>query len=167
VDQASSPCLRVSTIATLTAMLVFVTVHAAGRSAARDGASQSSSAKRSVWDGVYSDAQAARGREAYDYSCVSCHQPDLSGDPGKDVPALIGEEFTHNWSHHTVQDLFDLMSKRMPQDAPAGLRAQTYLDLAAYLLQSNGFPAGEHELPTQPALLAQIDIEESSPGTQK
>jgi mono/diheme cytochrome c family protein len=167
VSQASPPCLRISTIATLTAVLVAVTVHAAGRSTAGDGAFQASSAKRSVWDGVYSDAQAARGREAYEYSCASCHQPDLSGDPGKDVPALAGEEFTHSWSHHTVQDLFDLTSKQMPQDAPASLRPQTYLDLVAYLLQSNGFPAGEHELPTHAALLAQIDIDESSPGTQK
>jgi mono/diheme cytochrome c family protein len=130
VSQASPPCLRISTIATLTAVLVAVTVHAAGRSTAGDGAFQASSAKRSVWDGVYSDAQAARGREAYEYSCASCHQ-------------------------------------QMPQDAPASLRPQTYLDLVAYLLQSNGFPAGEHELPTHAALLAQIDIDESSPGTQK
>jgi mono/diheme cytochrome c family protein len=142
-------------------------LQAVGRSAARDGAWQASPAKRSVWDGVYSDAQAKRGRDAYEYSCASCHQPDLSGDPGKDVPALSGEEFMRNWSHHTVEDLFDLISKRMPQDAPASLRTQTYLDLVAYLLQSNEFPAGEHELPAQSTLLAQIGIEESLSGSQK
>jgi hypothetical protein len=52
----------------------------------------------------------------------------------------------------------------MPQDAPASLRLQTYLDLVAYLLQSNEFPAGEHELPAQSTLLAQIGIESSANG---
>jgi mono/diheme cytochrome c family protein len=159
--------IPVGMIAMVAAVCLAVSVQAVEMSAARNSAWQASPEKRSVWDGVYSDAQAKRGRDAYEYSCASCHQPDLSGDPGKDVPALAGEEFTHSWSHHTVQDLFDLTSKQMPQDAPASLRPQTYLDLVAYLLQSNGFPAGEHELPTHAALLAQIDIDESSPGTQK
>ena len=154
-------------MATLAAVFVAAGMQAVGRSAGRDVAPQASPEKRSVWDGVYSEAQAKRGRDAYEYSCASCHQPDLSGDTGKDVPALIGEEFMHSWSHHTVQDLFDLMSKRMPQDAPASLRAQTYLDLVAYLLQSNEFPAGERELPAQSTLLAQIGIEGSSSGSQK
>src|SRR5580700_7614630 len=158
----STSRVPVGMIAALAAVLVTVGMQAVGRSAARDVAwqaspeKQASSEKRSVWDGVYSDAQAKRGRDAYEYSCASCHQPDLSGDAGKDVPALSGEEFMRNWNHHTVQDLFDLMSKRMPQDAPASLRAQTYLDLVAYLLQSKEIPAGEHELPSQSTLLAQI-----------
>jgi cytochrome c len=159
--------IPVGMIGMVAAVCVAVTVQAVGMSAARNITWQASPEKRSVWDGVYSDAQAKRGRDAYEYSCASCHQPDLSGDTGKDVPALAGEEFMRSWSHHTVQDLFDLMSKRMPQDAPASLRAQTYLDLVAYLLQSNEFPAGEHELPAQPTLLAQIGIEGSSSGSQK
>jgi cytochrome c553 len=159
--------IRVGMIAMLVAVCVAVSMQAVEMRAAGNITWQASPAKRSVWDGVYSDAQAKRGRDAYEYSCASCHQPDLSGDTGKDVPALIGEEFMRNWSHQTVQDLFDLMSKRMPQDAPASLRAQTYLDLVAYLLQSNEIPAGEHELPTQSTLLAQIGIEGSSSGSQK
>jgi mono/diheme cytochrome c family protein len=159
--------IPVGMIAMVAAVCLAVSVQAVEMSAARNSAWQASPEKRSVWDGVYSDAQAKRGRDAYEYSCASCHQPDLSGDPGKDVPALIGEEFIRSWSHHTVQDLFDLMSKRMPQDAPASLSRQTYVDLVAYLLRSNEFPAGEHELPAQSALLAQIGLEESLSGSQK
>lgn len=154
-------------MATLASVVVAVSMHAVARGAGRDAAWQASPEKRSVWDGVYSDTQAKRGRDAYEYSCASCHQPDLSGDAGKDVPPLSGDEFMRNWNHHTVQDLFDLVSKRMPQDAPASLSPQTYVDLVAYLLQFNEFPAGEHELPAQSTLLAQIGLEASSSGSQK
>jgi cytochrome c len=154
-------------IAMLATVCVAVSMPAVEMGAAPNITWQASPEKRSARDGVYSDTQAKRGREAYEYSCASCHQPDLSGDAGKDVPPLSGDEFMRNWNHHTVQDLFDLMSKRMPQDAPASLSTQTYVDLVAYLLQSNQFPAGEHELPAQSALLAQIGLDESLSGSPK
>jgi cytochrome c len=91
-----------------------------------------------VWEGVYTDAQAKRGQASYEYSCSTCHLPDLEGDPGRDIPALAGEMFVGEWSMHSAKDLFDLISKAMPKDSPGSLRAQTYADLVAYLLQANG-----------------------------
>jgi len=32
---------------------------------------------RSVWDGVYTEAQAKRGEAIYEQNCVSCHGPAL------------------------------------------------------------------------------------------
>ena len=165
-NRAPAP-IPVGMIAMLAAVSVAVSMQAVEMRAARNITWQASPGKRSAWDGVYSDTQAKRGRDAYEYSCASCHQPDLSGDVGKDVPPLSGDEFMRNWNHQTVQDLFDLMSKRMPQDAPASLSTQTYVDLVAYLLQSNQFPAGDHELPAQSTLLAQIGLEESLSGSKK
>ena len=49
--------------------------------------------KYSVWDGVYSEEQAARGKVEYEYNCGTCHIHDLTGDSIKDVPALAGEDF--------------------------------------------------------------------------
>ena len=34
---------------------------------------------RTVWDGVYTEAQAKRGEEAYKRSCGYCHRDDLAG----------------------------------------------------------------------------------------
>ena len=43
---------------------------------------------KTVWDGVYTDVQATRGKDAYDANCARCHREDLSGGQG---PALTGE----------------------------------------------------------------------------
>ncbi|MEO8257902.1 MAG: cytochrome c [Acidobacteriota bacterium] len=119
--------------------------------------------RRSVWDGVYSAAQARRGVEAYQYSCATCHGAELDGDPGRDAPALYGDEFVGEWSGQTVKDLFDLIKKGMPKDSPGSLKAETYADLVAYLLEANEFPAGAQELTADPAILARIAIETTPP----
>ena len=135
-----------------------------GRAAARPpGALQDSNRSRSVSDGVYTDAQAKRGGESYQYSCAACHSPDLEGDPGRDVPALYGEEFVGGWSRQTVKDLFDLIKKTMPKDSPGSLKAETYADIVAFLLQANEFPSGARELPVDPAALERIAIASTPP----
>ena len=37
-------------------------------------------ASRSVWDGVYTEAQAKRGEALFAENCVTCHGPALEGD---------------------------------------------------------------------------------------
>src|SRR5256885_2149239 len=74
------------------------------------GAAQAANDRRSVWDGVFTDAQAKRGKESYDYSCAGCHSPDLEGDPSRDVPALSGDEFLEAWNGRPVKGLFDVIS---------------------------------------------------------
>jgi quinoprotein glucose dehydrogenase len=125
---------------------------------------QVSTVRRSVWDGVYTEAQAKRGKEAYDYSCATCHGPDLEGDPGRDVPTLYGEDFVGEWTKHTVKDLFDLARKAMPKDSPGSLRAETYVDIVSFLLQANEFPSGEQELPADTAALDRVAIEKTPPA---
>ena len=46
----------------------------------------------------------------------------------------------------------------MPQDSPASLSRQAYIDMVAYVLQANKLPAGEHELGHDLATLKQIKI---------
>src|SRR5258705_1365693 len=58
---------------------------------------------RTVWDGVYSDAQAKRGRELYSAKCLSCHGADLSG--GEMAPPLVGVGFQSNWNGLSAGDL--------------------------------------------------------------
>lgn len=48
--------------------------------------------------------------------------------------------------HDTVADLFNKVRTTQPPDYTNGLSIQEYLDIVAYLLQQNGFPAGNEEL---------------------
>ncbi len=115
-------------------------------------------AGRTVWDGVYTTAQAERGRDLYAGHCSSCHGDFLDGD-GVDgrVVALAGTTFEDNWDAASVYDLFAKIDRTMPRGAPGSLGARQSLDLAAFLLQSNGYPAGRTEL-ADSADLALVDI---------
>ena len=135
-----------------------------GAAARHPGSAQGSSDRRSVWEGVYTAAQAKRGGEAYQYSCATCHSPDLEGDSGRDVPALYGEEFVGEWSTHTIKDLFDLIRNAMPKDSPGSLNAATCADIVAYLLQANEFPSGAQELSVDPTALERIGIDKAPPA---
>lgn len=100
--------------------------------------------ERSVNDGVYTDAQATRGRAAYRAQCAACHAANLFG--GEMAPGLKGSGFIGGWSGATLWELADFTNATMPQDAPGRLTAQELNDVLAYVLQSNDYPAGEEEL---------------------
>ena len=119
---------------------------------------ESSSAK-TTWDGVYSTDQATRGQEAYGKSCSGCHKPDLTGNWG---PALVGEPFLMSWNNRTVDDLSTTIRQTMPQNEPDSLDAQTYLDIVAFLLRANNFPAGA-ELLRDHDSLKEITITRTKP----
>lgn len=88
---------------------------------------------------VFTIGQAAAGKTAYAKACASCHLPDLSGN--NDVPPLAGTAFMSSWGTRTTKELFDYMSATMPPGG-ASLTADAYLSITAYVLQSNGAPAG-------------------------
>ena len=72
--------------------------------AAWDGSTGSAQTKRTVVDGVYTDAQAERGKAAYDKDCAFCHLEDLSGQGF--APGLVEDIFKHRWEDGTVGELF-------------------------------------------------------------
>jgi len=119
------------------------------------------SSKRSVWDGVYTDDQAKRGENQYARNCEACHGADLSGDPVMEVPALVFDAFLTQWSDRTVKDLFDTIKRSMPRDNPGGLNARAYVDIIAYVLQTNRMPSGAKELSLSPDALGEIVIAKS------
>jgi mono/diheme cytochrome c family protein len=114
-------------------------------------------ASRSVWDGVYSKAQATRGQTTYGEECARCHGPSLGGGEGS--PALSGEDFLGTWRGRTAGDLFEEIRTTMPTDDPGHLSRRQYADVTAYILSVNGFPAGEKELSSTLADLNDIRIE--------
>jgi cytochrome c len=115
---------------------------------------QEATAKRSVGDGVYTDAQAERGKAAYEKDCAFCHLSDLTGQGF--APGLIEDNFKHRWQDGTVAELFAVVKATMPQDKPESLPDPTYADIVAYLLQANKYPAGQGELKPDPAALKEM-----------
>ena len=103
--------------------------------------SQSHTSK-TVWDGVFSEDQARRGRASYNASCASCHRADLTGYEG----ALKGQKFIDRWREDALESLYLNIKRSMPRNAPGTLETATYLDIVAYILQQNGFPAGVSDL---------------------
>ena len=99
---------------------------------------------RTVWDGVFTEAQVARGEAAYGRSCAACHKEDLLG--GGTAPAVAGEEFFRRWKESTLDDVVQAIKGSMPQDAPDSLTAQVYVDIVTYLLKASGSPIGSGEL---------------------
>ena len=102
-------------------------------------------ARETVWSGVYTKEQAARGQVAYTRNCGGCHRDDLRG--GSDgEPALKGGTFAAEWNDQSLGDFLQFIGESMPKRAPGSLPAATYLDIVAFILRANGMPAGEHEL---------------------
>ena len=106
-----------------------------------------------IWQGVYTPAQAERGKATFATTCLRCHNADLSGDRG---PALKGERFMTSCGGGSVTRLFEKVRDTMPPFATSTLDDQTKLDIVTFILQVNGFPAGEKELAS--ADLDSIDI---------
>jgi mono/diheme cytochrome c family protein len=120
-----------------------------------------SSQALTTWSGVYSAEQAADGEAIYLDRCATCHQPDLSG--AEDAPQLAGALFGTKWNERTLDELFELMRKTMPKDAPGGLTTAEYAQLLAHVLQRNGFPEGKSPLSDHSDALKAIQFL-TSPG---
>jgi cytochrome c5 len=101
-----------------------------------------SSSRKTVWDGVFSEDQASRGRASYNASCATCHRTDLTGYES----ALKGQKFMDRWREDALESLYSNIKRSMPRNAPGTLETATYLDIVAYILQQNGFPAGAWDL---------------------
>jgi mono/diheme cytochrome c family protein len=119
--------------------------------AAVDNAQQATQPR--IWQGVYTTAQAERGKATFLVTCQRCHNADLSGDRG---PALKGERFMTTWGGGGVNRLFEKIRDTMPPFATSTLDDATKLEIVTFILQTNGFPTGGKELAA--ADLESIDI---------
>ncbi len=105
-------------------------------------------ATRSLKDSAYTAEQAARGDTTFHAVCASCHA----------TSQFTGPKFLTAWEGGTAYQLFDLIRSQMPYDNPGSLSLEQYTNVTAYLFQLNGFPAGSHPLPNDPAELRRIRI---------
>ena len=104
-------------------------------------------ASRSVWDGVFTAAQAERGRGFYLANCAECHGGNLEGG---EKQSLKGDRFWADWQESSVDYMLGRISKNMPFSEDGSLAGTlgtpTYVDIVAHILNTNGFPAGSSEL---------------------
>ena len=117
---------------------------------------------KSVWDGIYSNAQVTRGKDLYLDQCASCHGGELSG--GEMAPPLVGAEFMAGWDGLTVGDLFERIRISMPQNSPGSLSGQQNAEILAYLFAENRFPAGTTDMSKEAPVLKQFKFEVKKPG---
>ena len=108
-------------------------------------AQSTDSSRKTVWEGVYTDAQAARGQSQYAAHCLNCHKDDLSGYNS----VLQGNRFMEKYREASLHMLFDKTKTTMPRGAAGTLSDQAYVDIVSYLLKVNQFPAGSEELTTE------------------
>ena len=109
-------------------------------------------AQRLVSSGVFAAAQARDGQAVYARSCAACH--GASFEPAQGTPPVRGPTFLANWRGRTLADLHAKV-RTMPPGAADSLPAADYLAVLAYLLEANGFPAGQ-PLPVDDAGLRAI-----------
>jgi quinoprotein glucose dehydrogenase len=140
-----------------------VLVHACIMIPALSAAPQAPAA-RTVWDGVYTEAQAARGRAQFAEHCAECHGAELQGAQSK---ALSGERFWTDFKETPLAYLLRQISTNMPFSEDGSLAGtlapSSYADIVAHILQRNGFPAGPQELTRESAAGVQI-VAKEGPG---
>jgi len=112
--------------------------------------------KKGIWDGVFTTAQADRGKAALlQNGCNGCHGADLAGERG---PSLKGERFIKAWENASIGRLFTKIRDTMPPLNAEQVTPSTKVDIIAYLLQENGFPMGTAELSVDPDTLESLQI---------
>jgi mono/diheme cytochrome c family protein len=116
---------------------------------------------KSIWEGIYTEEPATRGKALYSQECASCHGGELTG--GEMAPPLAGGEFMAGWDGLTVGDLFERVRISMPQNAPGSLSGQQNADILAFVFNANKFPSGTAEMPKEAGILKQIKFEVKKP----
>jgi cytochrome c len=104
--------------------------------------------------GIYAEAQAERGRGLFREACAECHYSSEFRD----------QQFRFKWGRRTVRDLYREIVRNMPEDDPGGLPDRDYVDIVTYILQLNGFPAGNAELPADEDVMAGYPMTPPAPG---
>lgn len=117
---------------------------------------QPTDSKRTVQDGVFSEAQSIRGQNLYESYCLQCHGESLLGGQAR---ALVGKEFLRNWIGLSLDDLFQRV-QTMPPGSATTLDNESYIDIISFMLKKNDFPPSSNEL--RIATLSNIVVEDKN-----
>jgi hypothetical protein len=145
------------TVRTLTLALAVLTfawgcasAAAASSTAAPAAATEmTSAATESGDDALYTTAQARRGEAVYDRVCLECH----TRAEFRERPFLFA------WEGTSVGQVYRYVAENMPDDGPGSLPEASYLDAMAYILEMNGYPAGDSELTADMSRMDSVPFE--------
>lgn len=112
--------------------------------------------QRTVKDGVFTMAQADRGKLAYETgTCTRCHLDTLEGREqgggGNGGAPLKGLRFIQDFGETKLSTLVNKMRLDKPMENPGTLSDQAALEIAAYILLKNDYPPGQTELTNEAA----------------
>ena len=94
----------------------------------------------STLDGIYTDAQAERGRGVFLDVCAECHSTSDWTEDG----------FLERWNGESVWRFWHYIYEQMPNgEPPYTLERQEVTDAVAFILRLNGVPTGPAELGTE------------------
>ena len=110
----------------------------------------------SIWDGVYSQAQADKGKMVYADQCSVCHGDMAEGGPN--APSLSGNDFMVDFNGSPMSELFTRIGQTMPANDPGSLKPEEVAAVIAYVGSVNMWPAGQKELTTDKEALKNIKI---------
>src|SRR5437764_14956103 len=82
------------------AILALASILSAVSTVSSVGTAQTGAARRTVWDGAYTEGQADRGTMAFGQSCSGCHALAAEGKA-----PLVGEPFWKSFAQKTVAEL--------------------------------------------------------------
>jgi mono/diheme cytochrome c family protein len=96
--------------------------------------------------GVYTKAQADAAKPQFDKICADCHPFTVAAKKKpKDVP-LGDDPFYENWTGRPLAEMITTIALTMPNDGSAVVSEEEAANLVAYILQQNGFAAGQAPL---------------------
>jgi glucose dehydrogenase/mono/diheme cytochrome c family protein len=104
----------------------------------------------------FSTAQLAHGRYEYSQRCAVCHGAQLQGGG---APALKGHAFAAQWNGKQLKDFYSYIYHNMPLGQAGVLSGQEYADIVAYILGSNGVPAGTEKFTPKTPMERVLEID--------
>ena len=128
-----------------TSLLVGATFALATTIALASGSAQDRAASTSN-DGVYTKAQADRAKAQFTKMCADCHPFNVAAKKKPDDVLLGDEPFVKAWDGRTLAEMFTTIVMTMPNDGSGEVSDAEGVDLVAYILQQNGYPAGSRPL---------------------
>ena len=119
-------------------------------------------------DAYYTESQAARGKAAFNRTCRQCHGVDPKRSTPADLVFALPSSFAGHFLERIVNDkrvypsVYVLYSKfqSMPATDTRLITNQNRADIAAYILQANGYPAGATEIPVDSDAMRLMNLNE-------
>lgn len=105
--------------------------------------------RTSALGGVYTSEQAEVGRRVFENECGLCHAS----------AEFSGRVFQLTWAGRPLAGFYIQVSNTMPLEAPGSLPAEEYAAVLAYILELNGYPAGDEPLPAESSALSAIQLD--------